>query len=1300
MNKLLKTYLSNQHNATSTKFILQHAASLNETIQLSPSLTTPVIDAINNDNIHVVNDAQKVFDNETNTINTQIQTQKENSTAQYHSLKEKLKKQNIQNLSKIELKFNEQVSTVSGDALHLIKEGKNHFKLDQLAAETVRNSSIQLADKNKKALENKVKSINKHYSDLIESYDMVLKSYKLTKIKPEAFDIRSQKETNDDFQTPYDLAINNFHSITNAKRGKIFSGQTPYLLAIIPTIFSAALIFYLNSNGTIGNTSFVSTAVGAALTTLTAIIVLGFIIRKKTIAYFTKLINSFQLNISQYAHNLDCYIKQQHKAIEQSINDAINVFDTETKQSKDKLDVLVSEVTRRSEAQHADLQTQHKIEMENLNEKRHTAITKLDENYSQGIENLETEYQRLSDAISQKFEQKILEINAHHTALNETLQSRWQNGLRTISQFDHFIENCAVSSTTCFKENYWQKWTPDKSNNQSHLIRIGQFSSDSHYVDPQIFAALDNIVDPNNQPNVACFDLTMQKSILIQTTGEGKTKAINGVKALILRMFATLPPGRANFTIIDPIGLGEHFSGFMHGGDYDEKLVGGRIWTNTGDIQRELEDLTEHMENVIQKYLRNEFDSIEAYNKQAGELAEPYRFLVISDFPSNFNDEAIHRLSSIIQSGPRCGVYTILICDSQNAMPPNLDLGAIAQKSIHLIYNKNVFIWQGTPFSSFDLTLDTPPEDALLTTIMHKVGEATNHASRIEVPFATIAPSAQQRWSMCCAKELTINIGRTGATRLQSLKLGRGVEQHILIAGKTGSGKSTLLHVIISNLALWYSPDEVELYLIDFKKGVEFKTYVTHQLPHIRSVAIESDREFGLSILKKLDSDMNNRGEMFREAGVQDLAGYRETTGKTLPRIILIVDEFQIFFNEDDNIAHEATLLLEQIVRQGRAFGVHAILGSQTLSGTAGLPRSTVGQMAVRIAMQCSEGDSQLILDDDNTAARLLSRPGEAIYNNAGGMLSGNSPFQCAWLNDDTRDDFLMDLNNHASSTKKSYPKMLVFEGNKPADISTNPIISDAINNKKCFENKIATVWLGEPVAIKPPTEVLLRRQTGANLLIVGQNDHAALGLLSASINSLDVQCAMHNAQMYIIDGTPTDSPLAGKLSEVTKGSIMEINHVDYRNVTETISQLWDTMQARLNNDTLDGPSIFIMINALQRFRVLRKSEDDFSFSTDVDETPKPDKLFAEILREGPVLGIHTFVWADTYTTIERTFDRNTLREFDFRALFQMSATDSSNLIDNTLANKLGQNRALFYSEEQGIIEKLRPYQSLENWLP
>src|SRR5579885_1612608 len=125
------------------------------------------------------------------------------------------------------------------------------------------------------------------------------------------------------------------------------------------------------------------------------------------------------------------------------------------------------------------------------------------------------------------------------------------------------------------------------------------------------------------------------------------------------------------------------------------------------------------------------------------------------------------------------------------------------------------------------------------------------------------------------------------------------------------------------------------------------------------------------------------------------MAGFEKAGGAgPLPRCLLIIDEFQEFFTEEDRIAQDAAMLLDRLVRQGRAFGIHVLLGSQTLGGAYSLARSTIGQMAVRIALQCSETDAHMILADDNPAARLLTRPGEAIYNDANGMIEGNDFFQ------------------------------------------------------------------------------------------------------------------------------------------------------------------------------------------------------------------------------------------------------------------------------------------------------------------
>jgi DNA segregation ATPase FtsK/SpoIIIE, S-DNA-T family len=119
----------------------------------------------------------------------------------------------------------------------------------------------------------------------------------------------------------------------------------------------------------------------------------------------------------------------------------------------------------------------------------------------------------------------------------------------------------------------------------------------------------------------------------------------------------------------------------------------------------------------------------------------------------------------------------------------------------------------------------------------------------------------------------------------------------------------------------------------------------------------------------------------------------------------------------------------------------------------------------------------------------------------------------------------------------------------------------------------------------------------------------------------------------------------------------------------------------------------FLMINGVHRFRDLRRQEDEFSFSRRGEEKPAdPSKQLATILRDGPVVGIFTLLWCDTLANLQRALDRQALREFQMRVLFQMSAADSSTLIDSPVASKLGLHRAYFYTEDLGQLEKFRPY--------
>jgi hypothetical protein len=129
------------------------------------------------------------------------------------------------------------------------------------------------------------------------------------------------------------------------------------------------------------------------------------------------------------------------------------------------------------------------------------------------------------------------------------------------------------------------------------------------------------------------------------------------------------------------------------------------------------------METVIQKYLRNEFATIDEYNMQAGELAEPYRFIVVADFPSGFSSDAFRRLSAIASTGARCGVYVLVARDTGLPLPSSVRLDDMEANSLNLVRENGRFVWRDDVFRQFPLTLDPPPAEDSLTQILHVVGQ-------------------------------------------------------------------------------------------------------------------------------------------------------------------------------------------------------------------------------------------------------------------------------------------------------------------------------------------------------------------------------------------------------------------------------------------------------------------------------------------------------------------------------------------------------------------------------------------------
>ena len=899
-------------------------------------------------------------------------------------------------------------------------------------------------------------------------------------------------------------------------------------------------------------------------------------------------------------------------------------------------------------------------------------------------------------AESQRHNERVTEIRARDAEVGADIASRWIEARDQTARDYHEISRIDRGLFAPWTDSSWR--TFDGVSSSLAAAKVGSVRVRLDAI-PGALPTESELAWPAGSPTQLLLPVVLalpsHASMLIETDHAGRAGGIELLQGTMLRILTALPPGSARFTIIDPVGLGEGFAAFMHLADDAEHLIGERVWTDGRHIEQRLTDLCDHMETVIQKFLRNEFSNLDEYNQQAGEIAEPYRFLVFCDFPANVSEVAARKLASIVNSGARCGVFTIILRDTRQPIPAGVDLQDIRSKSLCLHWKHDRFGVDHDPVNQFEFATEPLPSNEQTMELLRAIARTAKKAKRVEVPFSAIAPRDDAIWSESAAQTIQVALGRSGAMRLQQITLGVGTSQHALIAGKTGSGKSTLFHALITNLALRYSPDEAELWLIDFKKGVEFRTYATNKLPHARAVAVESDREFGLSVLRGLDAELRRRGEIFREKSVQDLAGYRRLgAAEVIPRSLLIVDEFQELFTEDDKVSEESALLLDRLVRQGRAFGMHVILGSQTLGGAYSIARATMGQMAIRIALQCNEADSQLILSDDNVAARLLSRPGEAIYNDAGGLVEGNNPFQVVWLPDDERDRVLAKVRAHcARNPPKRQSEMILFEGNAPAEFESNRLMRAArARRERATMSGPPLLWFGDAISIKDPTAVALRRQTGTNIMLVGQRDDAALAIAAASMVSLAAQMNPALAQVVLLDGTPPDDPTFGHLAALHSQLGLGAETGGLRDCETLLTRATAELVRRQSDLTLSPPPCLVLVHAIHRFRSLRRDEDDYSFSSSSQTVATPDRQLATLLREGPTLGIHVLVTCDSAANLARSFDRNSIREFEWRMLFQVSASDSSTLIDSPVASRLGPQRVLLHSEETGTQEKFRPY--------
>ncbi|MCC3763900.1 hypothetical protein K3N28_12580 [Glycomyces sp. TRM65418] len=382
-------------------------------------------------------------------------------------------------------------------------------------------------------------------------------------------------------------------------------------------------------------------------------------------------------------------------------------------------------------------------------------------------------------------------------------------------------------------------------------------------------------------------------------------------------------------------------------------------------------------------------------------------------------------------------------------------------------------------------------------------GEAQRLAERARaaatLTFADLIPPRPE--SNDPARGLEVLIGRDAAGEVR-LRFDDATP-HWLVGGRTGGGKTVFLLDVLYGLASRYAPSDLALFLLDFKEGVSFTEFIpterdTTFIPHARAVGVESDREYGLAVLKTLNEEMTRRSTVMKRHGVASFAGLRDH--EAYPRIVCVADEFQVLLAGNDRVASEAVALLENLARKGRSYGVHLVLASQTLSGIEALwakKDSIFGQFPMRIALP----GARTVLEPNNDASSRISL-GQVVVNTEGGTAGADRVARFP----NTDHDVMLRLREQLNAVHSGVGAPRVFYGYRPVHLA------DTLPG----ERRPGRALLGREVSLHlNAVGVDLDRRPGRHLAVLG-SDPAGGEALEAAVASL----AGNGARVWGVDFT------------------------------------------------------------------------------------------------------------------------------------------------------------------------------------